>query len=40
MRRRAGIGAIQDRNKAQGLFRDKGNEIQENQLEEVRQLFV
>nr|CAG4645676.1 EOG090X09XM [Lynceus sp. MCZ IZ 141354] len=35
MRRRPGIGAIQKHKLEQEKFRDKGNEIQENQLEEL-----
>jgi hypothetical protein len=35
MRRRAGVGAIQDRKAAQEKFKEKGNEIQENLVAEV-----
>lgn len=41
MRRRAGVGAIQKQKLEQGKYKDKGTEIQENQLEQMsRQLDV
>lgn len=39
MRRRAGIGAIQKQKLATEKFKDKGNEIQENQLEQLTKLM-
>ncbi|KAL7641953.1 UNVERIFIED_CONTAM: hypothetical protein RMT77_007827 [Armadillidium vulgare] len=36
MRRRAGVGAIQRQKIQQDKFKEKGNEIQENQLEEMK----
>lgn len=36
MRRRAGVGAIQRQKIQQDKFKEKGSEIQENQLEQVR----
>lgn len=35
MRRRAGVGAIQRQKIQQDKFKEKGSEIQENQLEQV-----
>lgn len=41
MRRRAGVGAIQKQKLEHGKYKDKGTEIQENQLEQMsRQLDV
>lgn len=41
MRRRAGVGAIQKQKLEQGKYKDKGNEIQENQFEQMsKQLEV
>ncbi|KAF2348990.1 EAP30 [Trinorchestia longiramus] len=37
MRRRAGIGAIQKQRLQQNRFKEKGTEIQENQLEQMVQ---
>lgn len=39
MRRRAGIGAIQKQKLATEKFKDKGNEIQENQIEQLTKLM-
>lgn len=39
MRRRAGIGAIQKQKLASEKFKDKGNEIQENQIEQLSGLM-
>lgn len=39
MRRRTGIGAIQKQKLATEKFKDKGNEIQENQLEQLTLLM-
>lgn len=35
MRRRAGVGAIQRQKIQQNKFKEKGSELQENQLEQV-----
>ena len=40
MRRRAGVGAIQDKKAAQDRFRDKGTAIQENLVEEVIKALI
>lgn len=39
MRRRAGIGAIHKQKQATEKFKDKSNEIQENQIEQLTKLM-